>query len=81
MKKLKKYGLVFVDPPYARTEDVGPDSPLSRLLDLLGEQVTSDAIAVVRTERHKSLLNEYGKFRVIERRQWGTMAVTILMSG
>ena len=72
------YGLVFVDPPYADTREVGVGSPLSGLLDLLQEQVADDGLVVVRTERCITLLDGYGRLQVIERRQWGTMAVTIL---
>ncbi|MBW8041860.1 MAG: 16S rRNA (guanine(966)-N(2))-methyltransferase RsmD [Planctomycetes bacterium] len=74
----QKYDLVFVDPPYARTEDVGPDSPLSGLMDLLQYQVAPDGIVVVRANRRTELLERYGVLHLIERRQWGTMAVTIL---
>ena len=74
----EKYGLVFVDPPYADTKDVQSSSTLSGLLNLLGEQVAGDGIVVVRTGQKVSLLERYGEFRVIERRRWGTMAVTIL---
>jgi 16S rRNA (guanine966-N2)-methyltransferase len=74
----QKYGLVFVDPPYADTKDVQSSSALSGLLVLLGEQVDAEGIVVVRTGQNVSLLERYGKFRVIERRRWGTMAVTIL---
>jgi 16S rRNA (guanine966-N2)-methyltransferase len=74
----QKYALVFVDPPYAATSSVEAGSALSRLLDLLGEQTAGDGIAIVRTGRHTSLLDQYGEFRVIERRRWGTMSVTIL---
>jgi len=74
----EKYGLVFVDPPYAQTMDVQIGSPLSSLLDLLGEQATGDGIVIVRTDQRVSLLERYGQFRVIERRRWGTMAVTML---
>ncbi len=74
----QKYGLVFVDPPYAATMDVQAGSALSGLLDLLGAQVVSDGVVVVRTEQRVSLLERYGEFRLIERRRWGTMAVTIL---
>ena len=74
----QKYGLVFVDPPYAAAMDVQDGSALSGLLDLLGEQVAGDGIVVVRTAQKVSLLNRYGQFRMIERRRWGTMAVTIL---
>ena len=71
-------GLVFVDPPYAATGNVDSDSPLAGLLEVLGEQVTDDVMVIVRTRRDVSLLYQYGRFRVAERRQWGTMAVTIL---
>jgi 16S rRNA (guanine(966)-N(2))-methyltransferase RsmD len=70
--------LVFIDPPYAATEDVGMNSALSGLLDVLGDQATDDGMVIVRTSRDVSLLEEYGQFRITERRQWGTMAVTIL---
>ena len=74
----EKYGLVFVDPPYAATRSVEAGSSLSRLLDLLGEQTAGDGIVIVRTGQHTFLLDRYGEFRVIERRRWGTMGVTIL---
>ncbi len=70
--------LVFIDPPYRATMNVQADSALGDLLNLLGEQVIADGIVVVRTEHKVSLLDRYGQFQVIERRQWGTMVVTIL---
>ena len=76
--EISGYGLVFVDPPYVLTEDVGSGSPLFELLDLLQEQVADGGYVVVRTERRMKLLDESGRLKVIERRQWGTMAVTIL---
>ncbi len=45
---------------------------------LLGEQVVGDGIVIVRTDRKVSLLEQYGEFQIIDRRRWGTMAVTIL---
>jgi 16S rRNA (guanine966-N2)-methyltransferase len=74
----EKYGLVFIDPPYAQTMDVQIGSALSGLLNLLGEQVGAEGIVVVRTGQNVSLLERYGEFRVIERRRWGTMVVNIL---
>jgi 16S rRNA (guanine966-N2)-methyltransferase len=74
----KMYGLVFVDPPYAMTVDVEAGSLLSKLLALLQQQVAEDGIVIVRAHRRISLLDEYGEFRTVERRQWGTMAVSIL---
>lgn len=74
----EKYDLVFVDPPYATSMNVQPDSPLGGLLELLGEQVTADGIVIVRTSGDVTLLEEYGQFKIVERRKWGTMAVSIL---
>jgi 16S rRNA (guanine(966)-N(2))-methyltransferase RsmD len=73
-----KYELVFVDPPYKMTEDVGADSLLARLFELICEQVADKAIVVVRTHRRTSLSDEYGRLKIIDRREWGTMAVTLL---
>jgi 16S rRNA (guanine966-N2)-methyltransferase len=73
-----KYDLVFVDPPYSATRETKEGSPLSKLLVLLSEQSAVGGIVVVRTEKRTELLERYGRFEVIERRQWGTMAVTIL---
>ena len=75
---VEKYGLVFIDPPYAASMNVQPGSQLGGLLELLGEQVTEDGIVVVRTSGDVTLLEKYGQFQIAERRQWGTMAVTIL---
>jgi len=75
---MEKYGLVFVDPPYAASMNVQLDSPLSGLLELLGGQVTADGIVIVRTSGDVALLERYGQFQIAERRQWGSMAVTIL---
>jgi len=72
------YDLVFVDPPYAASMDVQAGSPLSGLLDSLGPRVAADAVIVVRTDQKVSLLEQYGELRIIDRRRWGTMAVTIL---
>jgi 16S rRNA (guanine(966)-N(2))-methyltransferase RsmD len=74
----EKCSLVFVDPPYSTTQDVRTGSALNDLLVLLGGQVADNGIVVVRTEQKVSLLEQYGRFRVIEQRRWGTMVVTIL---
>ena len=74
----KKYNLVFVDPPYVCTKDVRAGSPLSGLLASVSEQVAPDGFVVVRTHRRTFLLDKYVHLQIIERRQWGTMAVTIL---
>lgn len=75
-----RYNLVFVDPPYTCTRDVQTGSLLSGLLDILGGQVAPDGIVVVRTNRGTVLWEQHGRFQMIERRQWGDMAVTFLQA-
>jgi 16S rRNA (guanine966-N2)-methyltransferase len=74
----RKYDVVFVDPPYATTKDVDEGSLLSRLLNVLDEQLAPDGIVVVRTTKRTRLLDQYGKLKTTERRQWGTMTISIL---
>ena len=73
-----RYDLIFVDPPYARTENVEAGSPVGQLLASVSEQVVPDGFVVVRTRKRTELLEQYSGLQVIERRQWGTMAVSIL---
>ncbi len=77
-RQVGSYDLVFVDPPYPTTYDVGADSHLAGLLQVLRSQVKPDAVVTVRTHRRVTLLERYGDFKVLDRRKWGTMAVTLL---
>jgi 16S rRNA (guanine966-N2)-methyltransferase len=72
-----KYDLVFVDPPYPLTQDIGPDSALAGLMQVLQHQVQDDAIISVRTMRKTHLLQKYGIFEILERREWGKMQVSL----
>jgi len=74
----QKCNLIFVDPPYADTSQTTEGSALGKLLILLGEQAAADGMVVVRTNQRSELLERYGRLEKIERREWGTMAVTIL---
>lgn len=72
-----KHDLVFIDPPYAQTREAGADSLLDKLLGTLGHQVTEQGVAIVRTERGVTLLDSYGTFDMIDRRQWGSMTLAL----
>jgi len=74
----QKYSLIFVDPPYILSRNVGGNSQLGKLLQLLQEQLASDGLAIVRTEKGISLLDRYGRLEIIDRRIWSNMAVTFL---
>jgi len=72
-----KSDLVFVDPPYARTREVGAGSLLDQLFTVLASQVAEQGVAVVRTERGVDLLEAYGSFDAIDRRRWGSMTLAL----
>ncbi len=74
----RKYDVIFVDPPYSTTKDAGEGSPLGRLFSILSEQLAGSGIVVVRTAKETELLDRYGKLEIIDRRVWGTMAVSLL---
>ena len=74
----EKYDLVFVDPPYKMSINTKAGSQLYSLLVLLNDQLAENGVVIVRTQSSVHLLDEYENLRIIDRRQWGTMAVTIL---
>jgi 16S rRNA (guanine(966)-N(2))-methyltransferase RsmD len=73
-----KYDLVFVDPPYSTTSDAGENSPLSRLLVMLAEQLSPAGLVIVRTEKRVQLLEQYGRLQLMQSRRWGSMAISFL---
>jgi 16S rRNA (guanine(966)-N(2))-methyltransferase RsmD len=75
-----RYDLVFVDPPYALTQEVGEESSLAELLQLLQDQVVPRGVIVVRTQQDSAPLDEYGSLHVVDRREWGTMSVVLLQA-
>ena len=74
----EKYSIIFVDPPYRLSSDVGENSDLGKMMDLLPEQLAEDGIVIVRTHKAVNLPDRFGRLKVIERRKWGNMAVNIL---
>jgi 16S rRNA (guanine966-N2)-methyltransferase len=75
-----RYDLVFVDPPYAATREVAGGSSLADLMEILRDQVAPRGVVVVRTHRSVTLLDDYGPFHAVDRRQWGTMAVVLFQA-
>lgn len=74
----EKFSLIFVDPPYVMSRATGRESKLGRLMLIIAEQLTDGGLVVVRTEKDVSLLDNYGKLLIIDRRIWGGMAVTFM---
>lgn len=73
-----RYDLVFVDPPYVDSAQTAAGSPLGLLLTRLAGQVAAEGFVIVRTQERTNLSQSYGSLKIIERRRWGTVAVTIL---
>ena len=76
----ERYDMVFVDPPYAATQEVGKGSSLANLFAILQDQVVSRGVAVVRTEREVAPLDDYGLFHAVDRREWGTMSIVLFQA-
>lgn len=74
----RTFGLVFIDPPYAALDDVGFGSRFARLVNLVACKTAQEGLVVVRTSQATRLEREYGKLKVIDRREYGKMAVTML---
>lgn len=73
-----KYSIIFVDPPYSATRNVGEGSALAGLLALLPGQLAPEGVVVVRVHKSSELLQRYDRLEIIDRRQWGSMAVAFL---
>jgi 16S rRNA (guanine966-N2)-methyltransferase len=75
------FGLVFLDPPYRLSEDVSSNSVLGRILLRLGTS-TPLASDVTVCWRHDAKLRVPadlpGGWISMERRAWGTMAITVV---
>lgn len=73
-----RYDLVFVDPPYVDSTQTQAGSALTKLLTRLADSAAAGGFVIVRTHQDTILSQTYGSLKIIERRRWGTMAVTIL---
>jgi len=70
--------LVFIDPPYALSQDASARSRLATLLDKITEHIADRAVVVVRHSRRTELLRQYGRLHLCDHRQYGSMAITFL---
>jgi len=74
----EKYSIIFVDPPYSMTTETDQGTMLYELLILAHQQLADNGIIVVRTHRKTELLKRYGSLEILERRDWSSMAITLL---
>jgi 16S rRNA (guanine966-N2)-methyltransferase len=69
------YGLVFVDPPYAMSEDCELNSRVGKLMCLICQQVRDKGLVILRTHEHARVKESYDSLIQIDVRTWGSMTV------
>jgi 16S rRNA (guanine966-N2)-methyltransferase len=74
----RSFQLAFVDPPYALSRLTKSDSKLGGLLTGLDCSLAEKAIVVIRHEKRVELLRRYEHLHQLDRREYGSMAVTFL---
>jgi 16S rRNA (guanine966-N2)-methyltransferase len=73
----RQHDLVFVDPPYATSQETDSHSALAALFGVLERQVTPRGVVVLRTERKVEVPDRLGAFQVADKRLWGSMAIRL----
>jgi len=73
-----KFDFAFVDPPYALSRETSEVSQLGSLLALLAQQISDTGVVIARTEVEVQLLKRYGRLVLVDRRDWGSMAINFL---
>lgn len=74
---IEKYNLVFVDPPYVMSTNSKEGTQVAKLLMLLNDQLATDGLVIVRTNKRSELDEQYGNLKLIDKRTWGTMGIAI----
>jgi 16S rRNA (guanine(966)-N(2))-methyltransferase RsmD len=69
------YDLVFVDPPYAMSENCEVDSRIGKLMFLISQQVKDDGLVILRTHEQTLAQERYDELTQIDMRSWGSMTV------
>jgi 16S rRNA (guanine(966)-N(2))-methyltransferase RsmD len=69
------YGLVFVDPPYAMSEDSELNSQVGKLMCLICQQTKDNGLVILRTHEQAHVRENYDQLAQIDERTWGNMTV------
>jgi 16S rRNA (guanine966-N2)-methyltransferase len=75
------YELVFVDPPYAMSQDCELNSRTGKLMCLIGQQVKDNGLVILRTHQQAQVLECYDQLAQIDIRTWGNMTVRFYRKG
>jgi 16S rRNA (guanine(966)-N(2))-methyltransferase RsmD len=69
------YDLVFVDPPYAMSEECELSTPIGKLMCLICQQVKDNGLVILRTHEDARVREDYDQLTQIDSRTWGSMTV------
>ncbi len=69
------YDLVFVDPPYALSENAQSGSKVAALMELIAQQTRPGGRVILRTHEDALIESHYGSLAEIDSRHWGTMKI------
>jgi 16S rRNA (guanine(966)-N(2))-methyltransferase RsmD len=69
------YDLVFVDPPYAMSEDSELNTQVGKLMCLICQQVKDNGLVILRTHEQAQVRESYDRLGQIDSRTWGKMTV------
>jgi 16S rRNA (guanine966-N2)-methyltransferase len=69
------YDLVFVDPPYAMSEECESNSRVGKLMCMICQQVKDNALVILRTHEHAIVRESFDQLVQIDIRTWGSMTV------
>jgi 16S rRNA (guanine966-N2)-methyltransferase len=72
------WNVIFVDPPYRFSRETDVESPLGTLLHRISAQAADRATVIVRHEKRSRLLAAYADLHEADRREYGSMALSIL---
>ena len=76
----RPFGIVFLDPPYADTEDMGDGSRLACYLGRMAESDDNRPLVVLHHAKKSCVANNaFHAWQVIDRRTYGTSAMTMFM--
>jgi len=74
------YDLVFVDPPYAMSDNSELGTKVAGLMELVAQQTQPGGLVILRTHEDAQVETCYGSLSEIDNRRWGTMKLAFFQN-
>jgi len=76
----RSFGIVFLDPPYADTEETSDGSLLARYLAQLATSKDNRPVVLLHHAKKSRIQDEtFPEWRIVDRRTFGTSAITVFI--